>query len=139
MSMQFTRRAVVVATLFAVFAFGAAARAGDPLPSWNDRPTKQAIVAFVDKVTKDGSPDFVKPDDRIATFDNDGTLWVEQPIYTQVMFAFDRVAAVAKDKPELKDVEPFKAILSHDREAMEKFTLQDLEKIVAVTHSGMTV
>src|SRR5687768_17214563 len=110
-------------------------RAADPLPSWNDTPTKKAIVDFVAKVTTEGSADFVKPEDRIATFDNDGTLWLEQPMYTQFVFAMDRVAAVAEKKPELKDKEPFKAILTRDRAAMEKFTLQDMEKIIAVTHS----
>jgi phosphoglycolate phosphatase-like HAD superfamily hydrolase len=111
----------------------------DPLPSWNDGPAKRAVLDFVRAATDRSGPGFVPPDRRIATFDNDGTLWVEQPMYTQVVFAMDRVAAVAKDHPELRDKEPFKAILARDRAAMEKFTLQDIEKVVAVTHSGMTV
>jgi phosphoserine phosphatase len=111
----------------------------DPLPSWNEGPTKQAIVEFVKATTDQASPKFVPPEARIATFDNDGTLWVEQPIYTQVTFAIDRVVALAPKHPEWKEQEPFKAILGRDREAMAKFTLQDIEKIVAVTHSGMTV
>ena len=111
----------------------------DPLASWNDTATKKAIIAFVTKVTKEGSSDFVKPEERIATFDNDGTLWVEQPIYTQVTFAIDEVIAKAPQHPEWRETEPFKSILAHDREAMERFSIQDFEKVVAVTHSGMTV
>src|SRR6266404_5670122 len=93
-------------------------RADDPLPSWNDTAPKKTIIAFVEKVTKEGSPDFVKPEERIATFDNDGTLWVEQPIYTQVTFAIDEVIAKAPQHPEWREAEPFKSILAHDREAM---------------------
>jgi phosphoglycolate phosphatase-like HAD superfamily hydrolase len=111
----------------------------DPLPSWNDGPAKKAVMEFVAKVTTQGSPDFVPPAERIATFDNDGTLWVEQPIYTQITFAIDRVAALAPKHPRWNQQEPFKAILSRDHEAMEKFSLQDIEKIVAMTHSGLTV
>ena len=111
----------------------------DPLRSWNDTAARKAIVDFVDKVTKEGSSDFVKPEDRIATFDNDGTLWVEQPIYTQVAFAIDEVVAMAPKHPEWREREPFKSILAHDRAAMLKFSIQDFEKVVAVTHSGMTI
>jgi phosphoglycolate phosphatase-like HAD superfamily hydrolase len=111
----------------------------DLLPSWNDTAPKKAITAFVEKVTKDGSADFVPPNERIATFDNDGTLWVEQPMYTQVTFAIDQVVALAPQHPQWREVEPFKSILTHDREAMERFSIQDFEKVVAVTHSGMTV
>jgi FMN phosphatase YigB (HAD superfamily) len=113
--------------------------ATDPLPSWNDTAPKKAIIDFVERVTKERSPDFVKPEDRIATFDNDGTLWVEQPIYTQVTFAIDEVVAMAPQHPEWRETEPFKSILAHDREAMLRFSIQDFEKVVAVTHSGMTV
>src|SRR5690349_4366194 len=116
--MNGSRLASLIVLVGAVLVASAGARGqADPLPSWNDGPAKQAIVTFVAKVTAEGSPDFVKQDDRIATFDNDGTLWVEQPIYTQVSFAFERVAAAAKEKPELKDAEPFKAILTRDRAA----------------------
>src|SRR5215471_913445 len=86
----------------------ATVRADDPLPSWNDTASKKAIVEFVERVTKEGSPDFVKPGERIATFDNDGTLWVEQPIYTQVTFAIDEVIAMAPKHPEWGEKEPFK-------------------------------
>ena len=115
------------------------ARAQDPLPSWNNTAPKKAIIDFVEKVTKEGSPDFVTSEERIATFDNDGTLWVEQPNYTQVTFAIDKVIAQAPQHPEWRGTEPFKSILAHDREAMLRFTIQDFEKVVAVTHSGMSV
>lgn len=132
-------RARVIGFALVAFSGASAARAQDPLPSWSDTLPKKAIVDFVARVTKEGSPDFVKPEDRIATFDNDGTLWVEQPIYTQVAFAIDEVIALAASHPEWREAEPFKSILAHDREAMLRFTIQDFEKVVAVTHSGMTV
>ena len=86
----------------------------DPLPSWNDGPAKKAIVAFVEKVTKEGSPDFVPVAERIATFDNDGTLWAEQPMYFQLLFALDRVKALAPQHPEWKNKEPFASLLKGD-------------------------
>jgi phosphoglycolate phosphatase-like HAD superfamily hydrolase len=113
--------------------------ADDPLPSWNDGPAKQAIVAFVKETTDQASPKFVPPEERIATFDQDGTLWVEHPMYTQVLYCLERVPAVVKAKPELKNVEPFKTVLSGNREAMAKFTMKDLEKILAATLTGMSV
>jgi phosphoglycolate phosphatase-like HAD superfamily hydrolase len=114
------------------------AQAQDPLPSWNDGAAKQAIVSFVQTTTENGSTNFVPPEERIATFDQDGTLWVEHPLYAQVMFCFDRVGVLAKEKPELKDVEPFKTVLSGDHAAIAKFSKKDLEKILAVTSTGMT-
>ena len=116
----------------------AATTAADPLPSWNDGPAKQAILEFVKTTTDKGSPKFVPPEDRIATFDQDGTTWVEQPIYSQVLFAFDRVAEMAPQHPEWRTKMPFKAILTGDREAMAKFTLKDIEVIAMATHTGMT-
>lgn len=110
----------------------------DPLPSWNEGPVKQAIVSFVQKVTDKSSPAYVPPEDRIATFDQDGTLWVEHPLYTQAMFALDRVHELAPRHPEWKTKQPFKAILGNDREAMAKFTEGDWAKILGVTHAGMT-
>jgi len=118
--------------------YGETLASHDPLLSWNDTGPKKAIVEFLERVTKEGSPDFVKPEDRIATFDNDGTLWVEQPNYTQVTFAIDEVVALAPQHPEWRDVEPFKSILGHDRAALMRFSIQDFEKVVALTHSGMT-
>ncbi len=111
----------------------------DPLPSWNDGPAKQAIVAFVKETTDQGSPQFVPPAERIATFDQDGTLWVEHPMYSQVMYCLDRVPALVKAKPELAKVEPFKTVLSGNREAMAKPSMDDLLKIVAATLTGMSV
>ena len=117
----------------------APAQAQDPLPSWNEGPAKQAIVEFVKATTDKASPKFVPPEERIATFDQDGTLWVEHPMYTQVMFCLDRVPAVVKAKPELAKVEPFKTVLSGNREAMAKLSMKDLEKILAATLTGMSV
>jgi phosphoglycolate phosphatase-like HAD superfamily hydrolase len=111
----------------------------DPLPSWNDGRAKKAIIEFVQATTDKASPKFVPPEQRIATFDQDGTLWVEHPIYTQVMYCLERVPAVVKAKPELKDKEPFKTVLSGDREAIAKLSMRDLEEIAAATLTGMTV
>ena len=111
----------------------------EPLPSWNPGPAKQAILDFVKQTTDKNSPQFVPPAERIATFDQDGTLWVEKPMYSFVMYALERVPALAKAKPELKSVEPFKTVLSGNREAMAKLTLPDLEKIIAATFTGMPV
>jgi phosphoglycolate phosphatase-like HAD superfamily hydrolase len=113
--------------------------AADPLPSWNDGPAKKAIMEFVQATTDQSSPKFVPPEERIATFDQDGTLWVEHPMYTQVIYCLERVPAVVAQKPELKNVEPFKTVLSGNREAMAKLTMPDLEKILAATLTGMTV
>jgi phosphoglycolate phosphatase-like HAD superfamily hydrolase len=110
----------------------------DPLPSWNDGPAKRAIFEFVRTTTDRASPKYVPPAERIATFDNDGTLWVEQPLYTQFMFAFDRVKELAPQHQEWKTQEPFKAILAGDHAALAKFTKKDLLDIVAATHTGMT-
>lgn len=111
----------------------------DPLPSWNDTASKQAIVAFVAKVTRPGSPDFIPPAERIATFDQDGTLWVEQPMYTQVVYCLDRVAALVKTRPELKEVEPFKTVLSGNRSAIAYLSGEDFLKIATATLTGMSV
>ena len=112
---------------------------GDPLPSWNDGPAKEAITTFVKETTDQASPKFVPAAERIATFDQDGTLWVEHPIYTQVVYCLDRVPAVVAQKPELKSTQPFKTVLSGNREAMAKLSIKDLEKILFATLSGMTV
>ena len=114
------------------------ASAADELPSWKDGPAKQAIVAFVTAAIDPAGPSFVPPDDRIATFDQDGTLWVEHPLYTQAMFALDRVHELAPRHPEWKKKEPFKAVLADDRVAMAKFGEGDWAQIVAATHAGMS-
>jgi phosphoglycolate phosphatase-like HAD superfamily hydrolase len=119
--------------------FPAQAQVQDPLPSWNKGPAKQAILDFVKATTDPASPKFVPPTERIATFDQDGTLWVEHPIYAQVVYCLERVPAVVAKRPELKNLEPFKTVLSGNREAMAKLSMQDLEKILAATLSGMTV
>ena len=111
----------------------------DPLPSWNDGPSKKAIVEFVKTTTDKASPKFVAPEARVAAFDQDGTLWVEHPMYSQVVYCLDRVPAVVKAKPDLKNIEPFKTVLSGNREAMAKFTMPDLEMLLAATLTGMSI
>jgi len=115
------------------------ARADDAFASWNDGPAKQAILDFVKATTTQGSPQFVPPEARIATFDQDGTLWVEHPMYTQVTYCLERVPALVKTRPELKNKEPFKTVLSGNREAMAKLSQDDLMKILVVTLTGMRV
>jgi hypothetical protein len=133
------KSSTVVRVLLASLIAGAEAHAQtDPLPSWNDGAAKKAIIAFVQATTSSG-PTFVAPEARIATFDQDGTLWVEHPMYTQVMYCLERVPAVVKEKPELAHVEPFKTVISGDREAIAKLPKEDLEKILAATLTGMTV
>jgi len=112
--------------------------AADPLASWNDGASKQAIVAFVGKVAKAGSPSFVRPEERIAVFDNDGTLWGEQPAYVQLAFAFDRVAALAPKHPEWQTQEPFVSLLKKDMKAVAASGERGLMQILAATHAGMT-
>jgi len=114
------------------------ARARPPLASWNDGTAKQAIIGFVEKVTEEGSPDFVPPEKRIATFDNDGTLWSEQPIYFQLAFALDRVKALAPQHPEWKDQQPFKGVLEGDLKSVMAGGKKSLVQIMAATHAGMT-
>jgi phosphoglycolate phosphatase-like HAD superfamily hydrolase len=111
----------------------------DLLASWNDGPAKQAIVEFVRTTTDQSSPQFVPPAERIATFDQDGTLWVEHPIYTQVVYCLDRVPVIVTEKPGLAKVEPFKTVLSGDRRAIAKLSIDDLVKIAAATLTGMSV
>jgi phosphoglycolate phosphatase-like HAD superfamily hydrolase len=131
--------ALVLGTAAGLSVAGTASAQSDPLPSWNEGPAKQAILKFVRGTTDPSSPDFVHPPERIATFDQDGTLWVEHPMYTQVVYCFDRVSAVVKAKPELAEVEPFKTVLSGDREAIAKLSMGDLLKILAATLTGMDV
>lgn len=110
----------------------------DPLPSWNEGASKQSIVAFVQAVTNQNGPDYVAPTDRIATFDNDGTLWAEQPLYIQLAFAVDRVKALAPEHPEWRTTQPFQVVLEGDREALGAAGVKGLLELVMATHAGMT-
>ncbi len=130
---------LIAFTTLTALALALSAQAFDPLPSWNDGPAKRAIIDFVRVTTDKSSPKFVPPEERIATFDQDGTLWVEHPMYTQVVYCLERVKVLAEKKPELKNAEPFKTVLSGDREAIAKLTMPDLEKILAATLTGMSV
>jgi hypothetical protein len=113
--------------------------AASPLASWNDGAAKQAIIDFVRGTTDRSGPKFAPVPERIAVFDQDGTLWVEHPMYTFMTYCFERVPVLVKEKPRLKDVEPFKTVLSANREEIAKLTTPDLEKILTATLSGMTV
>ncbi len=132
MTPRFTTLAPLVAMTFA------SAFAADLLPSWNDTAPKKAITVFVEKVTKEGSPDFVPPAERIATFDNDGCLWAEQPMYFQLLFALDRVKALAPQHPEWKDKEPFASLLKGDVKSALAGGEPAIGQIVMATHAGMT-
>ncbi|RLA00795.1 MAG: haloacid dehalogenase-like hydrolase, partial [Gammaproteobacteria bacterium] len=114
------------------------ASAADPLPSWNEGPAKKAILEFVAAVTDESSKDYVEPVKRIATFDNDGTLWVEYPMYTQVLFAFDRIKTLAPQHPEWKTKQPFKALLAGDMKTVGKSGMKGVTEIVMASHAGMT-
>jgi len=114
------------------------AAAGDPLPSWNESAAKRSIIDFVAAVTKDGSRDFVPVAQRIATFDNDGTLWCEQPLPVQLVFALDRVKAMAPMHPDWKDKQPFKAVLDGDLKTLAQSGERGLVELIMATHAGMT-
>ena len=133
------RRTILATGLFSLMVGGAAQAQTDPLPSWNDGITKKAIIDFVQATTTQGRPTFVQPAERIATFDQDGTLWVEKPMYTQVIYCLERVPILVKARPELADVEPFKTVMSGDRETIARLPTEDLEKILALTLTGMSV
>ncbi len=125
--------------VLAIVALCQNATAADPLPSWNEGPAKKSILDFVVKTSKHGSPDFVPAAERVATFDNDGTLWCEKPTYFQILFAFDRIKAASEQHPEWKDIEPYKSVLAGDMDALTAQGQKALLEIVANTHSGMTV
>jgi hypothetical protein len=131
-------RSLLLKILVAVLLLPSAAFATDPLPSWNDGPTKQSIIEFVEKVTKPSSPDFVAVPERIATFDNDGTLWCEQPMPVQFYFALDRVKALTPQHPEWKTKEPFASLLKGDLKTALAGGDQALLELVMATHAGMT-
>jgi phosphoglycolate phosphatase-like HAD superfamily hydrolase len=127
-------RALVLAAIVAA----APARAADPLPSWNEGPAKKAILEFVAKVTKESGPDFVPKSERIATFDNDGTLWAEKPLYFQLAFALDRVKVLVEKHPEWKEKEPYKSILAGETKSLVAAGEKAFVELIATTHSGMT-
>jgi hypothetical protein len=136
----FVRRALFACLVFCVVTapqFDALAQT-DPLPSWNDGAVKKSITDFVARVTAQGGADFVPVEQRIATFDNDGTLWCEQPFYSQLAFAFDRIHAMAPDHPEWKTRQPFKGVLERDKNALAASGEKGLLEIIAATHTGMT-
>jgi phosphoserine phosphatase len=139
-----TRR---LASTLAAFAFvpvglksgtAAAQTAGEFLPSWNEGASKTAILTFVDRVTREGGPDFVEPSRRVAVFDNDGTLWPEHPMYIQLAFALDRVKAMAPLHPEWKDQQPFKAVLQGDMKTLAELGEHGMVEVIMATHAGMT-
>ncbi|CAN7296367.1 HAD family hydrolase [Rhizobium leguminosarum] len=131
-------RDVISVVIAALFLTASAYAQSDPLPSWNDTGPKQAIVSFVERVSKQGSTDFVPETERIAVFDNDGTLWVEHPMYTQLAFALDRVKTLAPQHPEWKNVQPFKAVLDGDMKTLAASGEKGLLELIMVTHAGMT-
>ena len=128
----------LVPVLIALVLAATAAQAADPLPSWNDGAAKQSIVAFVGKVTAEGTPDFVPPAERIATFDNDGTLWAEQPTYFQLLFALDQVKLLASQHPEWRDQEPYASLLKGDVKGALAGGEKSLAEIMMATHAGTT-
>ena len=135
---MFAIRNVLSCFVLILYATAATAVTAQPLPSWNDAPSKQAIVSFVERVTTEGSADYVPTAERIAVFDNDGTLWSEQPMYFQLFFALDRVKALAPQHPEWKDKEPFASLLKGDVKAALAGGDEAILEIVMATHAGMT-
>lgn len=123
---------------FLLLALPLLARAADPLPSWNEGPSRQAIEAFVTAVTAEGGKDYVPPAARIAVFDNDGTLWSEQPAYFQILFALSELKRIAPQHPEWQQQQPFKAALEGDHKALAASGMKGLMQIVAATHTGMS-
>ncbi|MFT4959646.1 MAG: phosphoserine phosphatase [Paracoccaceae bacterium] len=136
--MVFSRRAKIALLAAATALISGSAWASDPLPSWNETASKKAIIDFVTAVTDEGGTDFVAPGDRIATFDNDGTLWVEAPIYTQLIFAVDRIKELAPQHPEWQTTQPFKALIEGDMKTVGESGMDGLMQIIMASHSGMT-
>jgi len=129
---------IFVGLATAHFASEVMVQAADPLPSWRDNAPKQAIIAFVEKVTREDSPDYIPLPKRIATFDNDGCLWSEQPVYFQLMFAIDRIKQLAPQHPEWKIKQPFKSVIEGDKGTLAKIGKEGLAKLIMATHAGMT-
>lgn len=131
-------RPLLLVIAFVIAIFAAPTRAADPLPSWNDTAAKQSVIAFVEKVTGTDSPDYVAPVDRIATFDNDGTLWAEQPVYVQLLFTLDRLRELAPQHPEWRNQEPFASVLKGDLKAAAAGGEKAIAELIMATHAGMT-
>src|ERR1700750_1961333 len=127
-----------IAGVLVVGLCGNALAAGDDLPSWNDGAAKRSITDFVARATAQGGADFVPVEQRIAVFDNDGTLWCEQPMYFQALFMIDRVRELAPQHPEWKETQPFAGVLSGDHAALANLDLKTIETLIATTHAGMT-
>jgi hypothetical protein len=121
-----------------LFIFSDNALAQDPLPAWNDGPSKKAIIRFIQETTRAGSKQFISPEERIAVFDNDGTLWSEQPIYVQIAFTIDRIKTLAPQNPQWKTQQPFKAVLENDIQAIKAGGQKSLFELIAATHAGMS-
>ena len=121
-----------------LFIFSGNALAQDPLPAWNDGPSKKAIIRFVQETTQPNSKQFIPPEERIAVFDNDGTLWSEQPIYVQIAFTIDRIKTLAPQNPQWKTQQPFKAVLENDIQAIKAGGQKSLFELIAATHAGMS-
>ncbi|APW61995.1 hypothetical protein BSF38_03527 [Paludisphaera borealis] len=134
-----SRSASATAAVLLTSVLSAPAFADDPLASWNESPTKRAVVSFVERVVKQGGPDFVPVADRVAAFDNDGTLWSEQPTYVQAAFLIDRVKALAAEHPDWKDKQPFKSVIENGLEGTLTLSTHQVVEIVAATHTGMDV
>lgn len=115
------------------------AQGKDCLPSWNEGEAKKAIIEFVEKVAKEGSDEFIPEEKRVAVFDQDGTLWVEQPIYTQLAFGIDQIRSFVEKHPELKNQEPFRSVLAKDLSQLRQLSAQEVERILAIAFAGMTV
>jgi phosphoserine phosphatase len=129
---------LIIRTISLLLLSISAVHASDPLPSWRNGPAKQSIISFINKTTQTGSPDFVRIEERIAVFDNDGTLWSEQPNYVQLVFAIDRVKALAPKHPEWRITQPFQAVLEGDLLALRQQGEGGLLKLITATHAGMS-
>lgn len=137
--MNVLRHAIVLTLLLAaVFAGPPPSRADDPLPSWNNGAARQSILRFIDRITREDSPDFVPPSERIAVFDNDGTLWAEQPMYFQFLFVLDRIKALAPRHPEWRTQEPFASLLRGNVKSVLAGGERALGQLLMATHAGMT-
>jgi len=135
--LSWSRSGIALAAMLLV-SVATAAETTDPLPSWVDGPTKQTITTFVQEVTDEDGADYVAPADRIAVFDNDGTLWAEKPVYFQLLFAIDRVRALAPEHPEWKDKQPFKAAIEGDMKALAESGKEGLMELLKASHAGMS-